>query len=90
MTDRDAIVARVTRVVEELLFAPYGSVKPDLVLMERIDVDSMDMIEIGQAVEQEFFADDTTVILDAEPNWTVDKIADLVIEKLAAKEAAAN
>lgn len=83
MTDRAAIVAKITaniRFLTDIVPAPDA-------LLRKLGIDSMDAIEIAMAVEEEFFADDTSVKLDPEPDWTVDKIADLVIAKLAAKEA---
>lgn len=88
MTDRAAIVAGITEIVEELSGAPPGSFPPDYRLMDHGEIDSLTVVEIAQQVEDRFFADDTTVILDAEPDWTVDKIADAVIAQLAAKEGA--
>lgn len=84
MTDRAAVVAKITGII--LVGGETRPIDPGRPLKEQA-VDSLELLEIAQAVEQEFFADDTTVILDAEPDWTIDKIADLVIAKLAAKEA---
>lgn len=85
MTDRAAVVARITA---RIRFLTDVVPTPDAVLFGD-KIDSMDMVEIAMAVEDEFFGDDTSVKLDPESDWTVEKIADLVIAELAKREVAA-
>jgi acyl carrier protein len=80
VTDRATIVAKITESICCLVaFAPV----PDVVLLELDQIDSLDIVEIRMAVEEEF-----NVEIDESPDWTVDKIADAVIAQLAKQEAA--
>lgn len=85
MTDRAEVVAKVTEIVCELTAV---SPAPDVVLHGHENLDSLDLADIAIAVEDEFFTIHDGPVLDPEPDWTVDKIADLVMAALAKKEAA--
>lgn len=85
MTDRATIVAKITELICCLVaFAPA----PDVVLIELDQIDSLDLIEIGMAVEDEFGVTELGADDWAWSDWTVDKIADAVIAQLAQQEAA--
>lgn len=81
MTARAEIIARITAKIEELNGAAPGVITPDLRLADNID--SLELIWIAQALEEEFLPGVERAVLEPTPDWTVDKIADAVIAAMA-------
>lgn len=88
MTDRAEIVAGIAAIVARHTDADATSFDCAKPLKGQEHIDSLDLIEIAMSIEERFFGDDLSVKLDPEPDWSVDKFADLVMASLATKEAA--
>lgn len=82
MTDRAAIVARITALAEGIAGRDAGSIAPGASLEGDLILDSMEAIELAIAVEDEFFPNGG-LELDPEPHSTVNKIADAVVAAMA-------
>ena len=75
MTDRAAIIAKVTEIVATV--TGIQGLAPDAVLADQEHIDSLDIVEIGILAEEALDAPLGT--LEPDPDWTIDKIADAVI-----------
>lgn len=87
MTDRAEIVAKLIGKLEEFVDVEPGSIATDKPLLAQAGIDSLDLIEIGMAVEEEFGLAELGADDWPWAAWTVDKIADAVIAQIS-KEAA--
>ena len=84
MTDRAAVIAKITALAETIGGCSAGSIAPGASLKGDLILDSMEAAELAIAVEEEFLPDGE-IVLEPAPDWTVEKIADAVI---AAMESA--
>ncbi len=79
-----SILERVQKVVADRLSVDEADVVPEAMLAEDLEADSLDLVELIMALEEEFTTDDTPVEIsdeDAEKIRSVQDIIDYVGEK---------
>ena len=79
-----SILERVQKVVADRLSVDEADVVPEAMLAEELEADSLDLVELIMALEEEFTTDDTPVEIsdeDAEKIRSVQDIIDYVGEK---------
>ena len=79
-----SILERVQKVVADRLSVDEADVVPEDMLAEDLEADSLDLVELIMALEEEFTTDDTPVEIsdeDAEKIRSVQDIIDYVGEK---------
>lgn len=81
MTDRAAIIARITACVEDMTAATPGTLAHDKPLIGQAGIDSLDLVEIAFVLEEKL----DVARLDSEADWSIDKIADAVIAAMEVK-----
>ena len=79
-----SIIERVQKVVADRLSVDEAEVIPTAMLAEDLEADSLDLVELIMALEEEFTTDDTPVEIsdeDAEKIRSVQDIIDYVTDK---------
>ena len=79
-----SILERVQKVVADRLSVDEADVVPEAMLAEDLEADSLDLVELIMALEEEFTTDDTPVEIsdeDAEKIRSVQDIIDYVGQK---------
>jgi acyl carrier protein len=79
-----SIVERVQKVVADRLSVDEADVVPEAMLGEDLEADSLDLVELIMALEEEFTTDDNPVEIsdeDAEKIRSVQNIIDYITEK---------
>ena len=79
-----SILERVQKVVADRLSVDEAAVVPEAMLAEDLEADSLDLVELIMALEEEFTTDDNPVEIsdeDAERIRSVQDIIDYVGEK---------
>jgi acyl carrier protein len=79
--DRNEVIERITKVVSEQMGVDEDKVKPESIFIEDLGADSLDIVELVMAFEDEF----ETTIPDTELEGirTVDAAADFIVKQSA-------
>ena len=78
------VLERVQAVVADKLSVEEAEVKPESSFTEDLNADSLDLVELIMAFEEEFSSDETTIEIsddDAESITTVQKAIDFLKDK---------
>ena len=78
------VLERVQSVVADKLSVEESEVKPESSFTEDLNADSLDLVELIMAFEEEFSSDETTIEIsdeDAESITTVQKAIDFLKDK---------
>ncbi len=78
MSDDTSLLARVSRLVADQLRQPLEKVTADAHLIDDLDADSLDIVDLTIAVEEEFSTDDIQLEIPEEDAAEIRMVQDLI------------